>query len=640
VQDPFQKLLLLLGEEHENQVSKLTGEIHKLKRYLAQQQDTFQQHQRHWRQAGFDPTDESVRLDSTDQSAHAGISVQLRELNAAQICTPTACQSLFGSEASGAPITHERAEGSPGQYVVREVWSALADGSHPVIMAKPLAPRAQIKNRSMTLFVTHRLFYQPPDSMCCLTWDAITLALLAYDMLLIPLFVFDLQSTMFTRVMSWVSQLFWNVDMLRSFFVGYFHEGILIMDPKCIVKHYLKTWFVFDLVVVSADWILFLLNTGLESTAGISRLGRSVKVFRVLRLLKLARVTKVAEKLEHMQDRICTESTNLYFWVGKLICRIAFMNHFIACVWYGIGKTSREHSWLKTYDMKQRSFLYRYTTSLHWAMAQLGVGVTSIEPQNGQERIFALFVLFSALILFGSLVGTITSVMQQIHTLNESRSRQFWLLRRFLAQHGVSNELSVRVKKFLLHAIEQHDRVLTLKDIDILEMLSEPLLAELQFERYKDAFDAQPFFRRVLKCGDLHDRFPVRVLHKVSKEAISSSWTAPGDVLFCAGDEATSAYFVKVGELAYARAIESVNIQEGRWISEASLWTCWKHQGHLLSTVTSVALKLNSQIFGDLISRHDSYWHFAQQYAARFVLLLNKQGGNRYSDLGPHLEWK
>ena len=55
--------------------------------------------------------------------------------------------------------------------------------------------------------------------------------------------------------------------MFQSFFTGYFSEGVKVMDPRTacdsadspnklwpprrmIVKHYLKSWFILDLVVV------------------------------------------------------------------------------------------------------------------------------------------------------------------------------------------------------------------------------------------------------------------------------------------------------------------------------------------------------------------------------------------------------
>jgi len=87
--------------------------------------------------------------------------------------------------------------------------------------------------------------------------------------------------------MSWFTQIFWNVDIVATFFVGYYNHGKLVMDPHKIAKRYLSSWFVFDLMVVTLDWVLFIIGQGSESTAGIFRLGRSFRSLRFMRIFKL-----------------------------------------------------------------------------------------------------------------------------------------------------------------------------------------------------------------------------------------------------------------------------------------------------------------------------------------------------------------
>ena len=51
--------------------------------------------------------------------------------------------------------------------------------------------------------------------------------------------------------------------------------------------------------------------------------------------------------------------------------------------------------------MAQELWLYKYLTSLHWALAQLGVGSCEIVPTNSLERFFAIAVLLCGSVLAG-----------------------------------------------------------------------------------------------------------------------------------------------------------------------------------------------------------------------------------------------
>jgi len=302
--------------------------------------------------------------------------------------------------------------------------------------------------------------------------------------------------------------------------------------------------------------------------------------------------------------------------------KILVLCHIIACLWYAIGNMNKygDQTWLEFYSIKSRSFGYRYSTALYWTLAQLGVGVTSIEPQNEVERFFAIFVLFSALIIFSALVSTITNSMQQIQSMCASETRQLWLVRRFLQDNLTSQDLTVRVRKYLLHAIQKKKVRIGPDDIPIFKLLSEPLFAELQYQRYELAIQEQPFFAKVMHVAQNH----MTVLHKICVKAITVCWTATGDVLFSAGHVATSCYYLNLGHLVYKQVDCNQAIDVGVWISEAVLWTDWSHVGELLTQEEGQLFALEAAGFSMMVSSHSKYFEIARHYARNFVTELNK----------------
>merc|ERR1712054_490365 len=99
-----------------------------------------------------------------------------------------------------------------------------------------------------------------------------------YDVLFIPMRVFDPPDNGVLNALSWVTQLFWNFDIVSSFFTGYYTEGELVMQPRRIACHYLKTWFAFDAFVVATDWFIFSLDQKEDnSSAGVARVVKGIR---------------------------------------------------------------------------------------------------------------------------------------------------------------------------------------------------------------------------------------------------------------------------------------------------------------------------------------------------------------------------
>merc|ERR1712194_596610 len=121
--------------------------------------------------------------------------------------------------------------------------------------------------------------------------------LIGYDIVTIPLIVFDLPQTSPWLAMDWLTTVFWTIDMCNTFFIGYFTEECIVeMRLAFIARTYAKSWLSLDIVIVASDWvtqILQLLGEKSVDAFGVLRAGKTARLSRLLRMFRLIRVVKL-----------------------------------------------------------------------------------------------------------------------------------------------------------------------------------------------------------------------------------------------------------------------------------------------------------------------------------------------------------
>lgn len=455
-------------------------------------------------------------------------------------------------------------------------------------------------------------------------WDILAVVFLVHDMIVIPLRFFDVPEALVLDLLSWFTQIFWNLDIIASFLTGYYQDGNLVMEPVKIALNYAKTWLAFDMTVVSLDWIILLLAADSDAQ-GVHRLSKTVRVLRFLRMVRILRLAKISRMSEAVQEQIQSQSANIHYSLFKSIFRLLLLCHLMACSWYGIGRLSEESdSWIGSIEFSQKTVLYQYTTCYHWAMCQLGVGGVAIFPTNTTERVFGIFSAFTALMTFSTLVSKMTSLMSSLYHLKEEELEQFRLLKRYLVYNDIPLHLSQRIIRFLQHGYRLRDEALSAgAHLPILDLLSQSLQGELQFERFRGCFSDLAFTSALLTS---ENRQTIQVMHKLAMNAVGSSVVAHDDLVFCMGDWATGAYFTHSGSLKYHDDDEEAHpVAEHQWVSEMALWTPWLHMGDLIAEDVSRLVVLNVEAFCKVVGDSAETRTAASTYAKAYLDTLRQE---------------
>jgi len=436
--------------------------------------------------------------------------------------------------------------------------------------------------------------------------------------------------------MSWLTRCFWTLDIPLSFFTGYMvTNGSIELRFSAIAFRYVKSWLALDVIVVSADWLEFILET--FSGASALRLGRTVRAMRMLRMLRLLRLLRMPALIRNTFHNMFTDRIMVAASIAKVMVCIVTSSHIIACLWYGIGmEQPGGRSWLDEAGLNRvtSSTWYKYTTSLHWSLSQVADGELLVEPQGLTERVFTVCLTFIAFAFSAAAVSSITSSMTRLDILASREASQFRWLRRYLLENYISARLTARVVRNAQHALEERHRNVSEIDVELLRLVSTPLRAELHFEVYTPLLDNHPFFAKYCKENSA-------AMRKICHVAVTKIGPlSHGDVVFVTGEIPDRPRYFQVmsGHISYKFRGLKAELNPPDWICEQTLWLPWRHCGSLVATSECWLLSLEAGSFQQLVAKYFSTAGMMggvhpSKYALEFVKRLNRSEVEELSDL-------
>lgn len=512
--------------------------------------------------------------------------------------------------------------------------------------AGPPRRHSLIKHSPISYTTTNTWSANPTDS-CCLRrvvdpsnpkriwWDSCGVLMIGYDVIFIPLTIFNLEQTTFFTVMSWVSLLFWSIDVPSSFFVGFHDRGRLEMRPRQIAIHYLRTFFFVDVMLICVDVVVLVLEkttdggTGSSTDpSGIARVAKSYRMMRILRGLRLIRLVKLPQAFSHLCENIQSDSLLVIIGVVKHTIAIMMLNHLIACMWFAVCSWGGAlDSWVVIYESAHRSKAYLYCTALHWSFTQFTPASMEVNPVALHERIFAIVVIIFALVTFSSFISSITNAMNTLHMMNNENVKAFAVLQRYFRSNSISLSLCVRVRRHVEYKLEALRQAVHEKDVKLLRMLNTPLQIDLHYEVYSVVFKTHAFFVQF-------DQSFQRCMKMMCHDGVHELHVSEGDAIFCRGDPAKKVYTITAGETTYVNRKDDLTVvKQGEWLAEAGLWTTWVHHGQAQGKGETTIVSVDTKTFLTYALENRANTSHVSHYAVLFVEHLNTLNPEDFVDL-------
>ncbi|KAL2078713.1 hypothetical protein ACEWY4_026398 [Coilia grayii] len=313
----------------------------------------------------------------------------------------------------------------------------------------------------------------------------------------------------------------------------------VVTKPRRIAVHYLKGWFLIDLVAaIPFDLLVF--RPGSDET--------TTTLIGLLKTARLLRLVRVARKL----DRYSEYGAAVLF---LLMCTFVLIAHWLACIWYAIGYVERPYmksGWLdtlaeqlgKTYNFSDPtsgpSIKDKYVTALYFTFSSLtSVGFGNVSPNTNSEKIFSICVMLIGSLMYASIFGNVSAIIQRLYSGTTRYHTQMLRVKEFIRFHQIPGCLRQRLEEYFQHAWTYTNGI----DMNaVLKGFPECLQADICLHLNRSLLQHCQAFRGASKAclRALATRF--KTVH-----------SPPGDTLYHHGDMLIALYFISRGSIQVSR---------------------------------------------------------------------------------------
>jgi hypothetical protein len=365
------------------------------------------------------------------------------------------------------------------------------------------AKHADTLNASMARFYRASRYVVFPDQPFLMYWDITILLFVCYIIIQVPWQVgvsdgyFNSQGNLW--LLSTFISCFFFADVILNFRRAYYNsKGRLVFNRRTIVLHYLRGWFLVDLIscfpvdavyrFTPDDFIVGNTNFNLLSFINllrVARLQRANQIFRTNERILALRLRYYGHRIEMVQ--LIVALMLFCHWTACMFCYVALIE----------ATTFREQdvldparpNWMAHYAPPGSPFvLYgvdfqamwsRYTVAMYWAMTTMTtIGYGDVTPVTRAEIWFVFFVELLAGLVWARTIGFVIQFwaeMQAEQLEYRGRMRQMNLLIQDFQNTAEDKDVGRSVRLFLYR---QHKRSASKKDGTVMSSIM-PVLESL-----------------------------------------------------------------------------------------------------------------------------------------------------------------
>uniref|UniRef100_A0A4W6D1E2 Voltage-gated delayed rectifier potassium channel KCNH4 n=1 Tax=Lates calcarifer TaxID=8187 RepID=A0A4W6D1E2_LATCA len=301
-------------------------------------------------------------------------------------------------------------------------------------------------------------------------------------------------------------------------------SGQVVYDARSICVHYVTTWLFVDLIAALPFDLLYAFNVSVVSL-----------LFHLLKTVRLLRLLRLLQKLERYSQYSAVVLT-------LLMSMFALLAHWMACVWYFIGRREIESpgswdiGWL--HELAKRlstPYFLSYVTSLYFALSSLtSVGFGNVSANTDSEKIFSICTMLIGALMHAVVFGNVTAIIQRMYSRRSLYHTRTKDLKDFIRVHRLPKALEQRMLECFQTTWSVNN------GIDVSELLKDfpdELRADIAMHLNKELLQLPLFESASRGC--------LRSLSLI----IKTSFCAPGEFLIRQGDALQAIYFVCSGSM-------------------------------------------------------------------------------------------
>ncbi|GBG31125.1 Potassium/sodium hyperpolarization-activated cyclic nucleotide-gated channel 1 [Hondaea fermentalgiana] len=458
-----------------------------------------------------------------------------------------------------------------------------------------------------TAYTSKHWFIMLPRNRFRRVWEALLIAMLLYVVFTVPVRVcFDIEVTGGAATFDLLVDVLFILDIFVNVVCAYEDSnGELIVEPKLIVLHYMRTWFILDVVASVPIYRFVSLDSSVEE-AQINRLGKIARLPRLLRLMKLLRLLKLLRVFKLMRYFQQWERHNIgmngaFTRMFKVIFGVFLVTHLIGCFWYFVAwaghDTIPEDSWIVQYGIENHDDMSKYLSSIYWSFSTLTtIGYGDVRAFTNREKIFSIVCMVVGVSWYAFVISTISSIMTMFDRRTAAVKRKQRLLVDFMRETHMPWAMRRRIMTYFDYATTRESSDADPNEMaSVLSMLSTQLRTEVTLHVHRHLVPKVPFFL---------NKSPQFIASTVS--LLRPLQYAKGDYISTRGQHADEMYFLIEGRavvvLSDGRKFKS--IIQGSYFGEIG---CMLSERHRVSVVAASECHVYALSKADLRSLMDEY---------------------------------
>ncbi|MDC0510887.1 ion transporter [bacterium] len=316
--------------------------------------------------------------------------------------------------------------------------------------------KIKVIKQKMRISDSRRCFFDSSSAFRA-RWDIVQVVLLIYTAVVVPFRLgFDdgkADPTSPFFIFETFIDVFFIVDIGLNFRTSYYDsEGILVISYNTIAGHYLRTWFIVDVVsCIPFQWISVILDLEAKSKGSGIRLMKIFRLFRLAKMLRLLRLRRILDRYQETLYQIPALMTLMK--IGQAVIPLLYGTHVFACFWQlsrsttpGYLESRFETHASRNVSSSSVSMASLYVSSFWETITDMSQAIDLI--QSDSQRMYASVQHVIYIVGVSFLTGTFASVIIAGRVSEQKYHSKMSEIREFLAKKRVPAELRRKITSF------------------------------------------------------------------------------------------------------------------------------------------------------------------------------------------------
>ncbi|XP_070154386.1 hyperpolarization-activated ion channel isoform X8 [Polyergus mexicanus] len=547
--------------------------------------------------------------------------------------------SLYGTP------KEELGPGLPGQevkqsFLKNQLQALFQPTDNKLAMKLFGSKKALMKERIRQKAAGHWVIH--PCSSFRFYWDLCMLLLLVANLIILPVAISFFNDDLSTRWIAFncLSDTIFLIDIVVNFRTGIMQQDNaeqVILDPKLIAKHYLRTWFFLDLISsIPLDYIFLIFNQfqDFSESFQILHAGRALRILRLAKLLSLVRLLRLSRLVRYVsqwEEVYFLNMASVFMRIFNLICMMLLIGHWSGCLQFLVPMLQGfpSNSWVAINELQDSFWLEQYSWALFKAMSHmLCIGYGRFPPQSLTDMWLTMLSMISGATCYALFLGHATNLIQSLDSSRRQYREKVKQVEEYMAYRKLPREMRQRITEYFEHRYQGKffDEEL------ILGELSEKLREDVINYNCRSLVASVPFF------ANADSNFVSDVVTKLRYEVFQ-----PGDIIIKEGTIGSKMYFIQEGivDIVMANGEVATSLSDGSYFGEICLLTNARRVASVRAETYCNLFSLSVDHFNAVLDQYPLMRRTMESVAAeRYKLWLNKIGKNpnlvtqREEDLG------